>query len=100
MEKQVCQIRRHPLALHELDESMSVLELTDEQVLSLLRQLPAPSKKAALFALAEDASRRRDERLTQAEQQLRLRARERGLDWGLMNEDERETFVNSLLHEG
>ena len=79
---------------------MSVLELTDEQVLSLVRQLPAPSKKAALLALAEDASRRRDERLTQAEQQLRQRARERGLDWDAMNEDARETFVNRLLHEG
>jgi len=79
---------------------MSVLELTDEQVLSLLRQLPAPSKKAALFALAEDASRSRDERMTLAEQQLRLRASERGLNWDSMNEDERETFVNRLLHEG
>ena len=79
---------------------MSVLELTDEQVLSLVRQLPAPSKKAALFALAEDASRRRDERLMQGEQQLRQRARERGLNWDTMNEDERETFVNRLLHEG
>ena len=79
---------------------MSVLELTDEQVLSLFRQLPAPSKKAALFALAEDASRRRDERLTQGEQQLRQRARERGLNWDSLTEDERETFVNRLLHEG
>ena len=78
---------------------MSVLELTDEQVLSLVRQLPAPSRKTALLALAEDASRRRDERLTQAEQQLRQRARERGLDWDTMNEDERETFVNRLLHD-
>jgi hypothetical protein len=78
---------------------MSVLELTDEQVLSLVRQLPAPSKKAALLALAEDASRRRDERMAQAEQQLRERARERGLNWDSMTEDEREAFVNRLLHE-
>jgi hypothetical protein len=50
--------------------------------------------------LAEDAGRRRDERMTHAEQQLRQRARERGLNWDTMNEDERETFVNRLLHEG
>ena len=99
-EKRVCQIRRHPLALRQRDENMSVLELTDEQVLSLVRQLPAPSKKAALLALAQDASRRRDERITYAEEQLRQRARERKLDWDTMNEDERETFVNRLLHEG
>lgn len=78
---------------------MSVLELTDEQVLSLVRQLPAPLKKAALLALAEDASRLREERLAQAGQQLRQRARERGLNWDTMNEDDREAFVNRLLHE-
>ena len=63
----VCQVRRRPLALSQRDETMSVLELTDEQVLSLVRQLPARSKKTALLALAEDASRRRDERMAQAE---------------------------------
>ena len=79
---------------------MSVLELTDEQVLSLVRQLPALSKKTALLALAEDASHRRDERMTLAEQQLRQRASERGLNWATMTEDEREALVNRLLHEG
>jgi hypothetical protein len=88
-----------PASLWLLDETMSVLELTDEQVLSLVRQLPPPSKKAALLALAEDANRRRDERVAYAEQQLRLRARERGLNWDSMTEDEREAFVNRLLHE-
>lgn len=79
---------------------MSVLELTDEQVLSLVRQLPAESKKAALLALAEEAGRRRGERMAYAEEQLRQRARECGLNWDSMNEDERESFVNRLLHEG
>jgi len=78
---------------------MSVLELTDEQVLSLVRQLPAESKKAALLALAQEAGRRRDERMAYAEAQLRRRARERGFDWDKLTEDEREAFVNRLLHE-
>jgi hypothetical protein len=78
---------------------MSVVELTDEQVLSLMRPLPAESKKAALLALAQDASLRRDERMAYAEDQLRQRARERGLAWDKLTEDEREAFVNRLLHE-
>ena len=78
---------------------MSVLELTDEQVVSLVRQLPIASKKAALLALAQDAGQSREERMTYAQSQLRQRARERGLDWDAMSEESREEFVNGLLHE-
>ena len=78
---------------------MSVLELTDDQVVSLVRQLPIASKKAALLALAQEAGQRREERMTYAEDQLRQRARERGLDWDSLSEEKREEFVNRLLHE-
>jgi len=78
---------------------MSVLELTDEQVLSLLGQLPPAKKRAALLALARDASTRREERMAYAEAQLRQRARERGLDWDALDEAGREAFVDRLLHE-
>ncbi|HEU0008906.1 MAG TPA: hypothetical protein VFT34_03720 [Verrucomicrobiae bacterium] len=78
---------------------MSVLELTDQQVLSLVRQLPPESRKAALLALAQEAAGRRHERMGFAEDQLRQRARERGLDWDKLDEAQREDFVNRLLHE-
>ena len=78
---------------------MSTLQLTDEQVISLVRQLPAASKKTALLALAQEAGQRRQERLALAEDQLRRRARERQLDWDTLDEDAREAFVNRLLHE-
>ena len=78
---------------------MSVLELTDEQVLSLIGQLPPTKKRAALLALARDASTRREERMAYAEAQLRQRARERGLDWDALDEAAREALVNRLLHE-
>ena len=78
---------------------MTVLELTDEQVVSLLRQLPPTSKKAALLALAQEAGSRRQQRLAFAEAQLRQRAQERGLDWDALDEASREDFVNRLLHE-
>jgi hypothetical protein len=40
---------------------MSVLELNDEQVLSI--QLPAARKRTALLALAQDPQARREERM-------------------------------------
>ena len=78
---------------------MSVLELTDEQVISLVRQLPATRKREALLALAQPAQTRRDERMRVGEAQLRRHCAERGLDWDTLSENEREDFVNRLLHE-
>ena len=78
---------------------MSVLELTDEQVLSLVRQLPSARKREALLALAEDAEARHDERMRFGEAQLRRLCAERKLNWDSMSEDQREEFVNQLLHE-
>ncbi|HEY3915914.1 MAG TPA: hypothetical protein VGN61_15605 [Verrucomicrobiae bacterium] len=76
---------------------MSVLELSDEQVISLVRQLPAERRRTALLALAQDAQTRRDERLRFGEEQLRRACAERGLSWDRLSEDEREAFVNDLL---
>ena len=76
---------------------MSVLELTDEQVISLVRQLPAERKRNALLALAQEPQSRRDERIRFGEAQLRKLCAERGLDWDRLSEDEREQFVNRLL---
>ena len=78
---------------------MSVLELTDEQVISLVRQLPTERKRDALLALAQEAQVRRDERLSFGEAQLRRLCVERGLDWDKLSDDQREEFVNRLLHE-
>jgi hypothetical protein len=78
---------------------MSVLELTDEQVVSLVRQLPAARRRVALLALAQESQARRAERLSFGEAQLRKLCQERGLDWDRLSEDEREQFVNRLLHE-
>jgi hypothetical protein len=78
---------------------MSTLELSYEQVISLVRGLPAERKRAALLALAQDAHVGRDERLHFGEAQLRRTCAERVLDWDRLSEDERESFVDALLHE-
>lgn len=79
---------------------MPTMTLTNEQVINLVRQLPLQEKQTALMALAEEARTRQLSRMTFAEAQLRQLCAERGLDWEVMSEDEREQFVDDLLHEG
>lgn len=78
---------------------MATVELTDEQVINLVRQMPPERKREILLALASDAQARRDQRMQYAEEQLRRRCVERGLQWDTMTEDEREVFVDDLIHE-
>lgn len=78
---------------------MPQVTLTDDQVVELVKQLPAQQKRAVLLVLAEAAQTRRDERMAHAEEQLRQRAAERGLNWEALTEDEREGFIDDLLHE-
>ena len=78
---------------------MPTLELTDEQVVELVKQLPVERRRAALVALAEEAGHGREERMKYAEEQLRRACAVRGLDWDKMSEDQRETFADDLMHE-
>ena len=78
---------------------MASVDLTTEQVLELVRQLPPDRKREVLLALAADSQSGRDARMAYAEEQLRRRCRERGLDWDRMTDQERELFVDDLIHE-
>ena len=78
---------------------MPTLELSDAQVVELLKQMPPDRQRAALLALAAGAAQRREERMQYAEGQLRRVTAERGLEWDRMSEDQREEFIDELLHE-
>jgi len=78
---------------------MASVELTTEQVLSLVRQLPPERKREVLVALASETQTSHESRMAYAEEQLRQRCRERGLEWDRMTDDERETFADDLIHE-
>jgi hypothetical protein len=78
---------------------MPILELSDEQVLQLVKQLPPERQRAALVALAAGATQEREQRMNYAEEQLRRACTERGLDWDKMSEDQREAFLDDLMHE-
>ena len=79
--------------------TISTLELSDEQAIALVRGVPAELKRAALLALAQKAQASREDRLRLGEAQLRRASAERGLNWDRLSEDERESFVDSFLHE-
>ncbi|MCX7427347.1 MAG: hypothetical protein NTW96_17170 [Planctomycetia bacterium] len=78
---------------------MPILELTDEQVVELVKQLPPEHQRAALLALAAGATQQREQRMKYAEEQLRRACTERRLDWDKMSEAEREALVDDLMHE-
>ena len=78
---------------------MANISLTDEQVIDLFKQLSPDRKRAILLTLAEDAQSRRNERMKYAESQLKRLCKEKGLDWDLLSEEEKEVFVDDLIHE-
>ena len=78
---------------------MPILELSDSQVVELVKQLPPERQRAALLALAAGAAQRREQRMQYAEGQLRRASGEHGLEWDKMSEDQRQDFIDDLLHE-
>jgi len=78
---------------------MPTIQLTDVQVIDLVKQLPSEQKRAALLILAEEARAQRETRLDYAETQLQRLCAERGQDWDAMSAEEREVFIDDLVHE-
>lgn len=78
---------------------MAVLELTKEQVFDLVRQMPAQEKREMLRVLAASGVAERAQRQHFAEDQLRHLCAARGLNWDALRPDEREAFIDELIHE-
>ncbi len=75
------------------------VELTTDQVVGFVQQMPAEERRALLLAIAKQAAANREARIDHAEAQLRQLCVDRGLDWEAMTETEREDFVDDLIHE-
>ena len=75
------------------------VELTTDQVVGFVQQMPAEERRALLLAIAEQAAANREARIDRAEAQLQQLCTDRGLDWNRMTEAERENFVDDLIHE-
>lgn len=77
----------------------ATIQLTTEQVIDFIQQMPPKEKRAVLIALAEKASIGEEERMKYAESQVRQLCASRGLNWDTMTEEEREDFIDDLVHE-
>lgn len=78
---------------------MPILDVTDEQIIALIKQIPPERRLKILFALAEGARARHDQLLNEGEVQMRRLAAERGLNWDSLDDDKRIEFVDDLIHE-
>jgi hypothetical protein len=79
---------------------MPTLMLTDEQAIELLRQLPSKQQAALLRYLLTQHWTAWVELAGEGEEHVRRVARQRGRDWDAMTDDEREAFIDDLVHEG
>jgi hypothetical protein len=79
--------------------SKPILELSGEKVVELVKQLPPERQLAAILALASGAGECRDKRMQYAEGHLQLLSAGRGLKWDKISYDQRQDFVDDLLHE-
>ena len=75
------------------------VELTTDQVVGFVQQMPAEERRALLLAIAEQAAVNREARIDHAKAQLRQLCADRRLDWDTMTEAERENFIDDLIHE-
>jgi hypothetical protein len=78
---------------------MPTLELTDEHVTELALQLPPDKQEALLKTLLTQRWSQWAELSRYGQERIRQIAFDRGRDWVAMTEDEREEFLDDLLHE-
>ena len=75
------------------------LDLTDDQLIALLKQLPPERQRVVLSALKVESDAWWETRHRAGEKQMRRWAAERGLNWDRMCDAEREALADDLVHE-
>jgi hypothetical protein len=78
---------------------MPTLELSDEQVLGLVKQLPRERQDLLFERLATNCWPEWEELSRYGQERARAVTASRGLNWDEMTEEQREDFVNDLMHE-
>jgi hypothetical protein len=76
----------------------ATLQLTDDQVVDLVRQL-SPTQKTTLLRVIIPDMDRLDTLVDYGDQRMRELCAQRGIEWDLLGEAERQTLIDNLLHE-
>ena len=75
------------------------VNLTTEQIIDFIQQIPPEAKLTVLTKLAEQAHAEHTEQIQYGEAKIRKVCAARGLDWDAMTEEERIDFIDDLVHE-
>ncbi len=78
---------------------MPALELTDEQVIKLVNQLPPDQQESLFKSLLMKRWEAWIDLSSYGEERARIAAAQRGRNWDAMTEDERVMFIDDLIHE-
>jgi hypothetical protein len=77
---------------------MPNLTLTNEQVIELVKQLPEDQRKEVYKILILGQWGHLEPVFEEGAERARIVAKERGRDWDTMTEDEREEFIDEIVH--
>jgi hypothetical protein len=78
---------------------MPTLTLTDDQIIDLALQLPEAAQQRLVQALLTRPWASWRALSQDGAAGVRAAAAQRGYDWDAMTEDEREAFIDDVLHE-
>ncbi|TRU52918.1 MAG: hypothetical protein EWV91_02720 [Microcystis aeruginosa Ma_QC_Ca_00000000_S207] len=78
---------------------MPNLTLSNEQVIELFKQLPEAQQREVYKILSLRQWRRWESLSNYAIEKARIVAKERGYDWDTMTEEEKEDFIDQIVHE-
>lgn len=77
---------------------MPKIDVAEEQILDSLAELSPKSRREAFRRLLPTAEYI-ERAIERNSPRIRAMAQERGLDWDALNDDERQQFIDLLLHE-
>jgi hypothetical protein len=78
---------------------MVALTPQEKEVVNRFQQLPPERQRFLMLLMLRTDPDRWRRYQADGERQLRARAAERGLDWDRLDDEQRQDFVNDLLHE-
>lgn len=78
---------------------MPIVNLSNEQVVELVKQLPVEQQMEVFRLLLLQQWGKWESLSRYGSDKARLVAQERGYDWDAMTEEEREAFIDNVVHE-
>lgn len=78
---------------------MPIVTLSNEQVVELVKQLPVEQQMEVFRLLLLQQWGKWESLSRYGSDKARLVAQERGYDWDAMTEEEREAFIDNVVHE-